>query len=142
MTLRAAHIINLLFGLFILLISFNILDFFYFWRGFSGTPIVKIVVALTAFYLLPKSTNTPNLAFQIWTFFSISFIVIAYPVTLFYKEIHPTIDPSLLIRSFVYNYLVTIICYKFTIFSAQRGELNRLINGVLIAFILTSIITL
>lgn len=142
MTLRVAHIINLLFGLLILLISFNILDFFYFWKGFSGTPIVKIFFALIALYLLPKSAKTPNLSFQIWTFFSIFYIIIAYPVTLFYKEVHPTINPELLIRSFIYNYLIALICYKFTLFSAQRGELNRLVNGVLILFILTSLLTI
>jgi O-antigen ligase len=142
LTLRAAHIINLAFGLLIVLISFNILDFFYFWKGFSGTPIVKILFALAALYLLPKSASTPNLSFQLWTFFSVSYILISYPVTLFYKEVHPTIDPALLIRSFVYNYLITIICYKFTLFSAQRGELSRLINCVLIAFILSSLLTI
>jgi O-antigen ligase len=142
LTLRAAHIINLVFALLIILISFNLLDFLYFSVGFSGTPIVKIFFASIALYLLSKSVHTPNMSMQIWTFFSISFIVIAYPVTLFYKEVHPTVEPPLLIRSFVYNYLITIICYKFTLFAAQRGELNRLINGVLILFILTSVLTI
>jgi O-antigen ligase len=142
LTLRVAHIINLVFSVFIVLIAFNTLDFFYYWKGSPYAVPVKLTFTLIALYVLPKSAQTPNLSFQIWTIFAVCFIAIAYPVTFIYKELHPTVDPELLIRSFIYNYVVAIICYKFTLFSAQRGHLNRLINGVLILFIITSLLTI
>ena len=142
MTLRIGHIINLLFSVFIVLIAFNVLDFFYFWKGLPITLPTKIAYSLLAFYLLPKIQGTPNVPFQLWTIFVISFILIAYPVTLFYNEVHRTIAPPLLVRSLIYNYVVAAICYKFTLFAAQRGHLNRLVNGVLVAFIISSVITI
>ena len=125
-----------------MLIAFNVLDFFYFWKGLPITLPTKIAYSLLAFYLLPKIQGTPNVSFQLWTIFVISFILIAYPVTLFYNEVHRTIEPPLLVRSLIYNYVVAAICYKFTLFAAQRGHLNRLVNGVLVAFIISSVITI
>jgi O-antigen ligase len=142
MTLRVAHIINLLFSLFIWLIAFNILDFFYFWKGLPLALPTKIAFSLIALYLLPKSKNTPNISFQLWTIFSVCFLIIAYPITLLYKEVHPGVDVVLLIRSFIYNYVIAFICYKFTLFSAQRGELKRLIDGVLGLFIISNLLTI
>jgi O-antigen ligase len=142
MTFRVAHMINLLFALFIGLIAFNILDFFYYWKGLPLALPIKIAFSLIALYLLPKSGHTPNISFQLWTFFSICFIIIAYPLTLLYKEVHPGVDVVLLIRSFIYNYVIAFICYKFTLFSAQRGELKRLLDGVLILFIISDLLTI
>lgn len=142
MILRVAHIIYLLFSLFIGLIAFNILDFFYFWKGLPLALPTKIGFSLIALYLLPKSVKTPNLSFQLWTFFSVFFISIAYPTTLFYKEVHVGVDVVLLIRSFVYNYIIALICYKFTLFSTKRGELTCLLYGILGLFIVSSLLTI
>ena len=95
-----------------------------------------------AAYFLPKIKGTPNVSFQLWILFSICFIVIAYPVTLFYGEVHPSVDVVLMIRSLIYNLVVATICYKFTLFAAQRGHLNRMIDGILILFIISSLLTI
>ncbi|MDZ7877830.1 MAG: O-antigen ligase family protein [Saprospiraceae bacterium] len=125
-----------------MLIAFNVLDYLYFWKGAPYAVPTKLTFNLIALYLLPKSVQTPNLSFQIWTIFAVFFIAIAYPVTFIYRELHPTVDAELLIRSFIYNYIVALSCYKFTLFAAQRGHLNRFINGVLILFILSSLLTI
>ena len=124
-----------------LLLVFNILDFFYFWKNLPLALPTKIGYSVVAAYFLPKIEGTPNVSFQLWTLFCIFFLIIAYPVTLFYEEVHPTIDVILLMRSFIYNLVVAAICYKFTLFAAQRGHLNRFINGILVLFIGTSILT-
>ena len=124
------------------LLVFNILDFFYFWKNLPITMPTKIAYSILAAYFLPKIAGTPNVTFQLWILFSICFTIIAYPVTLFYGEVHPSVDVVLLIRSLVYNLVVAAICYKFTLFAAQRGHLNRFINGILVLFIGTSILTI
>ena len=142
LTLRVAHIINIFFSVFMLLIAFNLLDFFYFWKGLPLAVPTKLTFTLIAIYLLPKSSKIPNLSFQLWAIFAVCFIAIAYPVTLYYQEVHPKVDATLLIRSFAYNYVVALICYKFTLFSAQRGQLDKLVNGVLFLFIVSSLMTI
>lgn len=142
MTLRVAHIVNILFGVFIALVAFNLLDFLYFWKGLPLAVPTKLTFTLIFIYLSFKSKKILNLSFQIWAIFAVCFIAIAYPVTLFYQEVHPKVDTTLLIRSFAYNYVVASICYKFTLFSTQRGQLDKLINGVLCLFIVSSLMTI
>jgi O-antigen ligase len=142
LTLRVAHIINIFFGVFIMLVAFNLLDFLYFWKGLPLAVPTKLTFTLIFIYLSVKSNKIPNLSFQIWAIFAVCFIAIAYPVTLFYQEVHPKVNTTLLIRSFAYNYVVASICYKFTLFSAQRGQLDKLLNGVLLLFIISSLMTI
>ena len=142
MKLRVAHLVNLIFGIFILIIGLNVLDFIFYLKGYPITTPTKIGFAAIAFFLLPKSLRTPNVLFQLWVIFIISFLIIAYPVTLFYGEVHKTVDVPLLIRSCVYNLIVTFCCYKFTLFAAQRGNFEQLMDGLLAIFIFGSFVTI
>ncbi len=142
MKLRVAHLINLIFGVFILIIGLNVLDFIYYLKGYPITSPTKITFAIFAFFLLPKSLRTPNILFQLWVIFIIIFLIIAYPVTLFYGEVHKTVDVPLLIRSCGYNLIVTFSCYKFTLFAAQRGNFEQLMDGFLAILIVGSLVTI
>ena len=142
MTLRVAHIIHLIFGIFITIIAFNLIDFLFFWLDAPFAFPVKIVYVIIAVCVFFAFDKTPNILFQIWTLFVLFFVIIAYPTTLFYQEVHASIDFSGILKDYIYNYIVTFLCYKYAIFSIQRGEIQKLISGVLILFILSSLLTI
>ncbi len=124
------------------LIAFNIIDFLYFWKDTPHSLPIKISFCLIALYVRYKFDYTPDVLFQTWLIFIISFAVIAYPATLFYEELHSTIDIYFILRNYIYTYVVTYLCYKYALFSMQSGEINKLMNGVLILFILSNLLTI
>jgi O-antigen ligase len=142
MTLRVAHIINVVFLTNLTLVILNAIMFMLFWRGLSLTIPIMAVFSIMALFLKYINGSYANISFQLWTAFTFVFIAISYPATLFYAEVHPSLDIPFLARSYLYNFIITFSCYQYTLFIIERGKTAWFLNVLNILLIIGSLLTI
>jgi O-antigen ligase len=142
MTLRVAHIINVVFLTNLTLVILNAIMFLLFWRGWSLTIPIMAVFSIMALFLKYINGSYANVSFQLWTAFTFVFIAISYPATLFYAEVHPSLDIPFSVRSYLYNFIITFSCYQYTLFIIERGKVSWFLNGLNTLLIIGSLLTI
>lgn len=142
MTLRVAHIINIVFLTNLTLVILNAIMFMLFWRGLSLTIPIMAVFSIMALFLKYINAAYVNISFQLWTAFFFIFIGISYPATLFYAEVHPSLDIPFSVRSYLYNFIITFCCYQYTLFIIERGKTNWFLNALNTLLVIGSLLTI
>ena len=142
MVLRVAHIINTFFLINLLLIILNVIMFLFLWKGMSITVVVMAIFCGLGLYLTLINSRVANISFQLWTFFSFFFILISYPATLYYQEIAPSIDVNFMVRSYVYNFIITFTCYQYVLFIIERDKIDWFLNFLNAFLIISTLITI
>ena len=142
MTLRIKHLIHFLFLANLVLVVLNAIMFLAFWKGVSA--IIPVMASFLLIGLILQFINKPipNISFQLWTIFFFTFILISYPVTLYYKETHYSFDILFSVRSYFYNFIITWACYKYTLFCIEENKLNWFLNWVNTFLIIGTFITI
>jgi O-antigen ligase len=142
MTLRVAHIINAVFLTNLTLVILNAIMFMLFWRGVSLTIPIMAIFSGLALLLRVINGPIPNISFQLWTAFFLTFLLISYPTTLYYAEVHPSLDVAFTLRSYLYNFIITFTCYQYTLFIIERGKIGWFLNCLNGLLIIGSLLTI
>lgn len=142
MTLRIANIINIVFLPAFTLVILNAIMFMLFWRGWSLTIPIMVFFSMAGVFLRYLNGAHTNIPFRLWSTFSLIFIVISYPITLLYGEVHPSLDISFSVRVYIYNLIITFSCYQYTLFIIKRGKIDWFLNGITILLIVSSLLTI
>lgn len=139
MTLRLALLVHILMAILLFLVALNAINFAYYWKGISLTSPIMACACMVGVYLLTEKMAIPNVSFQLFTWFNITYFIIAYTLFFVYKELHPKIDFAHSIRIYFYNLIIILTCYRYCLFCIHRNNFEGLLDRLSVIFILGSL---